>query len=76
MEGVVKFGTGAGTQVMRSGDMLFLLAGEPHWPEAVESGRDRDRSGLRMPGGRRVTPLGRAGGRVARRASPPSAHEL
>lgn len=38
LEGVVKFGTGAGTQVMRSGDMLFLLAGEPHWLEAVESG--------------------------------------
>lgn len=38
LEGVVKFGTGAGTQVMRSGDMLFLLAGEPHWLEAVENG--------------------------------------
>ena len=38
LEGVVKFGTGTGTQVMRSGDMLFLLAGEPHWLEAVENG--------------------------------------
>ncbi|TDG03196.1 cupin [Paraburkholderia guartelaensis] len=38
LEGVVKFGTGAGAQLMRSGDMLFVLAGEPHWLEAVESG--------------------------------------
>jgi quercetin dioxygenase-like cupin family protein len=37
LEGVVKFGTGAGAQLMRGGDMLFLLAGEPHWLEAVES---------------------------------------
>jgi len=36
LEGIVKFGTGAGAQLMRSGDMLFLLAGEPHWLEAVE----------------------------------------
>jgi len=37
LEGIVKFGTGAGAQLMRSGDMLFLLGGEPHWIEAVES---------------------------------------
>ncbi len=37
LEGVVKFGTGMGTRLMRSGDMLFLLAGEPHWLEAVEN---------------------------------------
>lgn len=37
LEGVVKFGTGAGAQLMRGGDMLFLLAGEPHWLEAVEN---------------------------------------
>lgn len=37
LEGVVKFGTGAGAQLMRSGDMLFLLAGEPHWLEAAEN---------------------------------------
>jgi quercetin dioxygenase-like cupin family protein len=37
LEGVVRFGTDAGTQLMRSGDMLFLLGGEPHWLEAVES---------------------------------------
>lgn len=37
LEGVVRFGTGAGTQLMRSGDLLFLLGGEPHWLEAVES---------------------------------------
>ncbi|WP_433706594.1 cupin domain-containing protein [Paraburkholderia sacchari] len=37
LEGVVKFGTGVGAQLMRSGDMLFLLAGEPHWLEAVEN---------------------------------------
>jgi len=37
LEGVVKFRTGAIAQLMRSGDMLFLLGGEPHWLEAVES---------------------------------------
>jgi quercetin dioxygenase-like cupin family protein len=37
LEGVVKFGAGAGAQLMRSGDMLFLLSGEPHWLEAVEN---------------------------------------
>lgn len=37
LEGVVKFGTGASAQLMRSGDFLFLLRGEPHWLEAVES---------------------------------------
>lgn len=37
LEGAVKFGTGAGTQLMHAGDMLFLLGGEPHWLEAVES---------------------------------------
>ncbi|MFX1766647.1 cupin domain-containing protein [Paraburkholderia sp. A1RI-2L] len=38
LEGIVKFGTSARTQVMRSGDLLFLLPGEPHWLEAVENG--------------------------------------
>ncbi|HKR41493.1 MAG TPA: cupin domain-containing protein [Paraburkholderia sp.] len=38
LEGVIRFGIGAGAQLMRSGDMLFLLAGEPHWLEAVENG--------------------------------------
>jgi len=37
LEGAVKFGTGAGTQLMRPGDMLFLRGGEPHWLEAVEN---------------------------------------
>lgn len=37
LEGVVKFGTGAGVQFMHSGDMLFLLGGEPHWLEGVEN---------------------------------------
>jgi quercetin dioxygenase-like cupin family protein len=37
LEGVVKFGTDAGAKTMRSGDMLFLLGGQPHWLEAVES---------------------------------------
>jgi quercetin dioxygenase-like cupin family protein len=37
LEGVVKFGTGAGAQLMRNGDMLFLLGGESHWLEAVEN---------------------------------------
>jgi quercetin dioxygenase-like cupin family protein len=37
LEGGVIFGTGAGAQLMRSGDMLFLLAGEPHWLEALEN---------------------------------------
>ncbi len=36
LEGVVTFGTGVGAQLMRSGDMLFLSGGEPHWLEAVE----------------------------------------
>jgi quercetin dioxygenase-like cupin family protein len=37
LEGAVKFGTGAGVQFMRSGDMLFLLGGESHWLEGVEN---------------------------------------
>ena len=37
LEGAVKFGTGTGVKLMRAGDMLFLLGGEPHWLEAVES---------------------------------------
>ncbi|MEM5382742.1 cupin domain-containing protein [Paraburkholderia phymatum] len=37
IEGAVQFGTSAGTQSMRAGDMLFLLAGEPHWLEALEN---------------------------------------
>ena len=37
LEGIVKFSTGAGAHLMRSGDMLFLLGGEPHQLEAVES---------------------------------------
>lgn len=37
LEGVIKFGTGAREQLMRGGDMLFLLGGQPHWIEAVES---------------------------------------
>lgn len=36
LEGAVKFGSGAGVQLMRSGDMLFLSGGETHWLEAVE----------------------------------------
>jgi len=38
LEGVVRFGTGAGTQLMHSGDLLFLLGEEPHWLDAVEMG--------------------------------------
>ncbi|HVW50178.1 MAG TPA: cupin domain-containing protein [Trinickia sp.] len=37
LEGVIKFGSAAGVQLMRSGDMLFLLGEEAHWLEAVES---------------------------------------
>ncbi|MCZ2893566.1 cupin domain-containing protein [Burkholderia thailandensis] len=37
LEGIVKFGTDAGTQLMRRGDMLFLQGGERHWLEAAEN---------------------------------------
>ncbi|MCB4349858.1 hypothetical protein [Burkholderia contaminans] len=37
LEGAVKFGTDMEARLMRSGDMLFLLAEEPHWLEAVEN---------------------------------------
>ncbi|MGG1948803.1 cupin domain-containing protein [Trinickia sp. NRRL B-1857] len=37
LEGAVKFGSGAGVRLMRSGDMLFLLGGETHWLEALEN---------------------------------------
>ena len=37
LEGVVRFGAGAAERLMRGGDMLFLLGGQPHWIEAVES---------------------------------------
>lgn len=37
LEGVIKFGSGAQVHLMRGGDMLFLLGGQTHWLEAVES---------------------------------------
>jgi quercetin dioxygenase-like cupin family protein len=38
LEGVVKFGTGTVVQVMRSGDMLFLLGKEPQRGENERAG--------------------------------------
>ncbi|CAN0628330.1 protein of unknown function [Burkholderia multivorans] len=37
LEGAVNFGSVGKTILMRAGDMLFLLAGEPHWLEATEN---------------------------------------
>lgn len=37
LEGAINFGSVGKTIPMRAGDMLFLLAGEPHWLEATEN---------------------------------------